>query len=51
MTVGRTVRALLPGGEVVEGVAVSLDDDGRLVLRAVDGTTRLVSAGDVEHLR
>jgi BirA family biotin operon repressor/biotin-[acetyl-CoA-carboxylase] ligase len=51
VTVGRTVRALLPGDEIVEGVAVSLDDAGRLVLQVVDGTTRVVSAGDVEHLR
>jgi BirA family biotin operon repressor/biotin-[acetyl-CoA-carboxylase] ligase len=51
VTLGRDVRALLPGGTVVEGVAAALDDDGRLVLRLGDGTTRVVSAGDVEHLR
>ncbi len=51
VTLGRDVRALLPGDTVVEGVASALDDDGRLVLRLGDGTTRVVSAGDVEHLR
>ena len=51
VTLGRDVRALLPGGTVVEGVASALDDDGRLVLRPADGATRVVSAGDVEHLR
>jgi BirA family biotin operon repressor/biotin-[acetyl-CoA-carboxylase] ligase len=51
VTLGRGVRALLPGDTVVEGVASALDDDGRLVLRLGDGTTRVMSAGDVEHLR
>ena len=51
LTLGRSVRALLPGGVVVEAVAESLDDAGRLVLRTPDGSTRVVSAGDVEHLR
>jgi BirA family biotin operon repressor/biotin-[acetyl-CoA-carboxylase] ligase len=51
LTLGRTVRALLPGGVVVEAVAESVDDHGRLVLRTPDGATRVVSAGDVEHLR
>ena len=50
VTIGREVRALLPGGMVVEGVASSVDDDGRLVLRLPDGATRVVSAGDIEHL-
>ena len=51
LTLGRSVRALLPGGIVVEAVAESLDEAGRLVLRTPDGATRVVSAGDVEHLR
>ena len=51
VTVGREVRALLPGGTVVEGTASSVDDDGRLVLRLADGSARVVSAGDIEHLR
>ncbi len=51
LTLGRPARALLPGGVVVEGVGSTLDDEGRLVLLLPDGSTRVVSAGDVEHLR
>jgi BirA family biotin operon repressor/biotin-[acetyl-CoA-carboxylase] ligase len=49
-TLGRAVRATLPGGGAVEGTAVDVDDDGRLVV--VSGrTTTVLSAGDVELLR
>jgi BirA family transcriptional regulator, biotin operon repressor / biotin---[acetyl-CoA-carboxylase] ligase len=48
-TVGRVVRAELPGGEVV-GTAIGLDEQGRLVLET-DGGRRVVAAGDVVHLR
>ena len=51
LSLGREVRAHLPGGDVVEGTGWSLDEDGRLVIRLADGATRAVSAGDVEHLR
>lgn len=51
LTLGRDVRAQLPGHRVVEGTAVDIDDQGRLVLRLGDGTAFPVSAGDVEHLR
>ena len=51
LTIGRPVRALLPGGDVVEGIGAGVDDDGRLVLRLPGGATRVVSAGDVEHVR
>ncbi len=51
LTLGREVRALLPGGAVLEGTASGVDDDGRLVLRLADASVRSVSAGDVEHLR
>ena len=50
-TLGRDIRALLPGGEVLEGRARAVDGDGRLVIGLADGTARVVSAGDVEHLR
>ncbi|MCQ4082196.1 biotin--[acetyl-CoA-carboxylase] ligase [Streptomyces sp. RB6PN25] len=49
-TLGRTVRATLPGGREVEGNAVSIDDEGRLVL-AADGAEVAVGAGDVVHVR
>jgi BirA family biotin operon repressor/biotin-[acetyl-CoA-carboxylase] ligase len=49
-TLGRSVRAELPGGHVVTGTAVDVDDSGRLVLDAPDGT-ELIGAGDIVHLR
>jgi len=51
LTLGREVRASLPGDRVEEGTAYALDDDGRLLLRRRDGSTHPVSAGDIEHLR
>jgi BirA family biotin operon repressor/biotin-[acetyl-CoA-carboxylase] ligase len=51
ITLGREVRALLPGDRVEEGRAYALDDEGRLLLRRPDGGTHPVSAGDIEHLR
>ena len=50
LTLGRDVRALLPGGRVAIGKAAEIDDDGRLVLVGADGSRLAVSAGDVEHL-
>ncbi|HSK54470.1 MAG TPA: biotin--[acetyl-CoA-carboxylase] ligase [Jiangellales bacterium] len=50
-TLGRRVRADLPGGTHVEGTAVDLDAAGRLVVRVVDGRQVIVGAGDVVHLR
>ncbi|QMV22011.1 biotin--[acetyl-CoA-carboxylase] ligase [Streptomyces sp. SCUT-3] len=49
-TLGRTVRAELPGGESLEGEAVAIDDTGRLVVATGDGL-RPVGAGDVVHVR
>lgn len=50
VTVGRQVRAELPGGAVLEGEAVRVDESGRLVVRTSDGETA-VGAGDVVHVR
>jgi BirA family transcriptional regulator, biotin operon repressor / biotin---[acetyl-CoA-carboxylase] ligase len=50
-TLGRTVRAELPGGEAVTGEAVAVDGDGRLVLATAEGMQRPVGAGDIVHLR
>jgi BirA family biotin operon repressor/biotin-[acetyl-CoA-carboxylase] ligase len=50
-TIGRRVRAELPGGQVVSGLAVGVDPDGRLLVRAPSGTVVPVAAGDVVHLR
>jgi len=49
-TVGTPVRAHLPGGAVHEGLATTLDDEGRLVVVTVDGPVA-VGAGDIVHLR
>lgn len=50
VTLGRTVRALLPGDRVVHGTATGVDDDGRLVVATSTGPVP-VSAGDVVHVR
>ncbi|MFJ6568118.1 biotin--[acetyl-CoA-carboxylase] ligase [Streptomyces sp. NPDC091292] len=50
-TLGRTVRAELPGDRVLIGEAVALDGDGRLVLATGDGVQQPVGAGDIVHLR
>jgi len=49
-TIGEAVVAHLPGGQQVDGTVRAVDDDGRLAIETVDGT-RLVSAGDVVHVR
>ncbi|MFE0380019.1 biotin--[acetyl-CoA-carboxylase] ligase [Streptomyces inhibens] len=50
-TLGRSVRAELPGGTEVLGEAVAIDGDGRLVLATDDGVQQPVAAGDIVHLR
>ncbi|WLQ41053.1 biotin--[acetyl-CoA-carboxylase] ligase [Streptomyces laculatispora] len=50
-TLGRTVRAQLPGDRTLTGEAVAIDGDGRLVLSTGDGLQEPVSAGDIVHLR
>ncbi|WP_239476797.1 biotin--[acetyl-CoA-carboxylase] ligase [Nocardia arizonensis] len=45
-TLGARVRAELPGGEVLTGVASDVDEHGRLIVG-----DRALSAGDVTHLR
>jgi BirA family biotin operon repressor/biotin-[acetyl-CoA-carboxylase] ligase len=50
-TLGREVRVDLPGGRVIEGTAVALDADARLVVRSPDGARHAVAAGDVTHAR
>ena len=49
-TLGRPVRAELPGGRELSGTAVAVDGDGRLVIAGPDGE-QPVGAGDVVHLR
>jgi len=50
-TIGRRVRAELPGGQVLSGLAVGVDPDGRLLVRVSSATVLPVAAGDVVHLR
>jgi BirA family biotin operon repressor/biotin-[acetyl-CoA-carboxylase] ligase len=50
-TISRRVRAELPGGQVLSGLAVGVDLDGRLLVRVSSGTVVPVAAGDVVHLR
>ncbi|MEU1054842.1 biotin--[acetyl-CoA-carboxylase] ligase [Streptomyces sp. NPDC005876] len=50
-TLGRTVRAELPGDRSLTGEAVAVDGDGRLVLATAEGVQRPVGAGDIVHLR
>jgi BirA family biotin operon repressor/biotin-[acetyl-CoA-carboxylase] ligase len=49
-TVGQRVRADEPGGAAIEGDAVDVAEDGRLVVRTGAGERRL-GTGDVFHVR
>jgi BirA family biotin operon repressor/biotin-[acetyl-CoA-carboxylase] ligase len=49
-TIGRAVRAELPGGVVLSGLATAIDAQGQLLIEA-DGSTYPIAAGDVIHLR
>ncbi|MEU2609703.1 biotin--[acetyl-CoA-carboxylase] ligase [Streptomyces albus] len=51
VTLGRTVRAMLPGGDDLVGEAVAVDGDGRLVIASEQGVQHPVAAGDIVHLR
>jgi BirA family transcriptional regulator, biotin operon repressor / biotin---[acetyl-CoA-carboxylase] ligase len=56
-TIGRQVRAELPGGQALSGSAVGVDADGRLLVRSASGAEAAgaavvpVAAADVVHLR
>jgi BirA family biotin operon repressor/biotin-[acetyl-CoA-carboxylase] ligase len=50
-TLGSPVRVLRPGGEVLEGEAISLGEDGALRVVDASGRVHAVLAGDVERLR
>ncbi|GLX53743.1 biotin--[acetyl-CoA-carboxylase] ligase [Streptomyces hygroscopicus subsp. hygroscopicus] len=50
-TLGRTVRAQLPGDRDIVGEAVAIDGDGRLVIATSEGVQEPVGAGDIVHLR
>jgi BirA family biotin operon repressor/biotin-[acetyl-CoA-carboxylase] ligase len=51
-TIGRKVELELPGGDMVRGTAVDVDDTGRLVLADDDTGDRTAwLVGDVTHAR
>ncbi|WP_267243067.1 biotin--[acetyl-CoA-carboxylase] ligase [Streptomyces sp. PR69] len=50
-TLGRAVRAELPGGRALTGEAVAVDGEGRLVVAEDGGERHAVGAGDIVHLR
>ena len=50
-TIGRPVRAELPGGQALSGPAVGVDSDGRLLILVSPGSEVAVAAADVAHLR
>ncbi len=49
-TLGRDVRAELPGGDVLTGRAVAIGDAGQLVVETAAGR-RALGAGEIVHLR
>lgn len=49
-TLGRSVRALLPGGREIAGTAAAIDEQGRLCIDTGAGTD-VVAAADIVHLR
>lgn len=51
-TIGRRVRAILPGDQELLGEAVGIDDTGRLIfLPHNSGQVMPIAAGDIVHLR
>lgn len=50
VSLGREVRAILPGDSELVGKALTIDDAGRIVLE-VEGLATPVAAGDIVHLR
>lgn len=50
-TIGQRVRAELPDGKSLEGVAQEVDEAGRLVIKLDDGSSQALTAGDVVHLK
>ena len=46
-TIGLNVSVVLPNGARLDGLAIGVDDEGRLILESGD----LISVGDIIHLR
>ncbi|WP_305092228.1 biotin--[acetyl-CoA-carboxylase] ligase [Prescottella sp. R16] len=50
-TLGRLVRAELPGDRELVGIATGIDHEGRIVITPTGMSPVAVSAGDITHLR
>ena len=50
-TLGRPIRAELPSGRVLDGLAAGIDAGGRLLVSMPPQTELPVAAGDIVHLR
>jgi BirA family biotin operon repressor/biotin-[acetyl-CoA-carboxylase] ligase len=50
-TIGRDVLIVLPDNRQIQGEAITVDDDGRLVVRDGRGELCPIAAGDVTHVR
>jgi BirA family biotin operon repressor/biotin-[acetyl-CoA-carboxylase] ligase len=51
-TIGRQVGVELPGGQLMRGTAIGVDDSGRLLVRdETTGTEQALLVGDVTHVR
>jgi BirA family biotin operon repressor/biotin-[acetyl-CoA-carboxylase] ligase len=49
-TLGRNVK-VTSGKETFIGLAVDIDEEGRLILKTPDGSVRTISSGDLTVLR
>ena len=50
-TLGQRVRVERPGGSLLTGIAIDIDQSGGLVVEVDDGDALIVTAGDVVHVR
>lgn len=50
LTIGKDVKAI-KGGKVIKGLAVDIDEDGKLLLQLSSGEIRRIDSGDIVHLR
>lgn len=50
-TLNKKVRAFLPNGSVLEGIARDIADDGSLVLETVNGRLVAVKSSEIMHVR